>query len=275
MDGIAHAVDLAAYVRRIGYDGPLEPSMTTLAGLHLCHPVAIPFENLDPLLARPVRLDATALQQKLLHERRGGYCFEQNLLLMEVLRGLGFTVSGLAARVLWNQPEDAVTPRAHMLLRVDMADGTWLADVGFGGLTLTAPLRLEAGVEQETPHETFRLDRDGSDWRVRARVGGAWRTLYRFGLEEHFQADYEVSNYYLFTNPASHFVHSLIAARPAREGRFALLNRRLTAYPADGPAEVRELGSAGEIEAVLRETFGIEVPDAAALEQALRGEAII
>ena len=276
MDCRSPALDIAAYLRRVGYDGPLEPGLETLSGLHFSHALAIPFENLDPLTGRPVRLDIAALQQKLLHENRGGYCFEQNLLFMEVLRALGFTVSGLAARVLWNLPEDAVTPTSHMLLRIDMGDGIRIADVGFGGLTLTAPLRLEAGLEQKTPHETFRLDREGDDWRMRAQVGGAWRTVYRFGMEERFQVDYEVSNYFTSTNPESHFLHSLIAARPNREGRLALLNRRLSIYPGDGrAAESRGLASLGEIETVLGEAFGIRIPDRTALDQALRREAII
>lgn len=276
MDCRSPALDIAAYLRRVGYDGPLEPGLETLSGLHFRHALAIPFENLDPLTGRPVRLDIAALQQKLLHENRGGYCFEQNLLFMEVLRALGFSVSGLAARVLWNLPEDSVTPSSHMLLRIDMADGIRIADVGFGGLTLTAPLRLEAGLEQKTPHETFRLDRDGEDWRMRVQVGGAWRTVYRFGLEERFLVDYEVSNYFTSTNPESHFLHSLIAARPTRDGRLALLNRRFSIYPGDGrAAESRELASLGEIETVLGETFGIKIPDRTALERALRQKAIV
>src|SRR5690606_6183767 len=115
----------------------------TLAAIHVAHPAAMPFENLDPFLGRAVALDLATLEAKLIHGRRGGYCYEQNLLLMQVLRALGFRVGGLAARVLWNRPKDALTPRTHMLLRIDLDGRTWLADVGFGGLTQTAPLLLE------------------------------------------------------------------------------------------------------------------------------------
>lgn len=274
MEQAAPALDIESYFRRIGYDGPREPTLATLSALHLGHPLAIPFENLDPFLHRPVKLDLAAVQAKLVWGKRGGYCFEQNLLFMAALRALGFNVAGLAARVLWNRPDDALTPRTHMLLRIDFPDGAWIADVGFGGLTLTAPLRLQSGLLQETPHGTFRFDRDGDGFRVLTLAGGTWRTLYRFGLEEQFQVDYEITNYYLAHNPASHFRNSLIAARPTRNGRYALLNTRLNIY-GDASEAPRELASAEEIETVLRDIFGIAVPDTAELARALQRESIL
>ncbi|MGF1627728.1 MAG: arylamine N-acetyltransferase, partial [Alphaproteobacteria bacterium] len=152
-----YGLDLPAYCARIGYDGPREPTLSVLRALHRAHAQAIPFENLDPFLGRPVHLESAPLYGKLLAGGRGGYCFEQNRLFADALEGLGFAVTGLAARVLWNGPEDAVTPRSHMLLRVDFGDDVWIADVGFGAMTLTAPLRLVRDQVQETPHEPFRL----------------------------------------------------------------------------------------------------------------------
>src|SRR5688572_5787925 len=102
--GSDHPLDLDAYFERIGHRGPRPATLDTLAAIHALHPAAIPFENLDPFLGRPVRLDLPSLERKLVDERRGGYCFEHNLLLAAVLRRLGFAVTGLAARVLWNQP---------------------------------------------------------------------------------------------------------------------------------------------------------------------------
>lgn len=268
-------IDMAAYLRRIEYFGSVEPTLETLKALHLHHPTAITFENLNPLLRHPVLLDLPALQRKLVTSRRGGYCFEQNILFMNVLRSLGYRVSGLAARVLWGQPEDTVTARGHMLLRVELAEGTYLADVGFGGLTLTAPLRLRAGVEQSTPHETYRLDADGDTWWMRAKVANEWRALYKFQMEEQFQVDYEVTNYFLSTHPSSHFIHSLIAARPTAEGRYTLLAPRLNFHGKDGTSTARELNSAGELEAVLRDIFGLEISDSTALAEALEREGIV
>jgi len=111
-------LDLDAYFERIGYRGERTATLPTLQEIHRLHPAAIPFENLNPLLGLPVRLDLASIEAKLVRSRRGGYCFEHNLLLAEVLERLGFGVTRLAARVLWNQPEDARTARGHMLLAV-------------------------------------------------------------------------------------------------------------------------------------------------------------
>src|SRR4051812_32745388 len=149
--------DLNAYFTRVGFSGVASPTLDTLRELHLRHTQSIPFENLNPLLGWPVQLDPVSLQQKLIQARRGGYCYEQNLLFKQALEAIGFRVTGLAARVVWNVTEGVVLPRTHMLLRIDLAGQPYIADVGFGGLTLTAPLLLEAGIEQPTPHESFRL----------------------------------------------------------------------------------------------------------------------
>ncbi|TIM20060.1 MAG: arylamine N-acetyltransferase, partial [Mesorhizobium sp.] len=201
--------DIDAYFARIGYTGLRDASLETLESLHLLHPQAIPFENLDPFLGHPVRLDLASLQEKIVARGRGGYCFEHNLIFMHVLKALGFAVSGLAARVLWGQPDDAITARSHMLLRVELDGRTYIADVGFGGLTLTAPLLLRPGLEQKTPHETFRMVETGDHFRLQANVGGDWRTVYRFDMQQNYEVDYSVSNHFLSTHPTSHFLSSV------------------------------------------------------------------
>ena len=111
------ALDLSAYFARIGYDGPRAPTLETLRTIQLLHPQAIAFENLNPLLALPVKLDVESLQQKLVRSPRGGYCFEHNGLLFHALRALGYRVTGLAGRVVWNNPPDNIPPRSHMIKR--------------------------------------------------------------------------------------------------------------------------------------------------------------
>lgn len=267
--------DLAAYISRIGYDGPIAANLTMLRALHELHPQAIAFENLDPFLHRPVDLDLGTLQRKLLRGDRGGYCFEQNLLFMHALRAIGFTVSGLAARILWGRPDDAIPPRSHMLLRVELDDRTWLADVGFGGLTLTAPLLFEPGLEQTTPHEAFRVLRSGDHFRMQADAGGTWRTLYRFDLQEQFEVDYAISNYFLSTHPDSLFRKSLIAARAFPGGRYALADKLISIHRLGEPSERRELWSAGEIAAALDTLFGVTLSDPASFEAAVQREKIL
>jgi N-hydroxyarylamine O-acetyltransferase len=255
--------DLGAYFARIGYRGPATPQLETLRELHRLHPQSIPFENLDPLLRRPLGLDARSLQQKLVAQRRGGYCYEHNLLLKHALEHIGFKVTGLGARVLLNHPEDAVRARTHMLLQIDLEDEIWIADVGFGGLTLTGPLRLVDQVPQTTPHEPFRLRRMDGDYLLQAEVRGAWRTLYSFDLQKQVLPDYELASWYLSNHPESRFVVNLIAARTEPRRRYALLNNELAIHELNSETVRRSLTSAAELRDTLRETFGIAVPEGA------------
>lgn len=264
------AIDLDAYLARIGYDGPRAPLLDVLRAVHRLHPRAIAFENLDPLLGRPVRLDPASLEGKLVRGGRGGYCFEHNLLLADALRSMGFAVAGLAARVLWNQPEGAVRPRTHMLLRVDVGGEAHVADVGFGGLTLTAPLRLGVEGAQATPHEPFRL-RPGADASVtvEALLGEAWHQLYRFDPQEQLRPDYEVASYYLSNHPDSIFRRTLMAARALPDRRYALADDRLAVHHRDGRTERVGLGGPAEVRRALVELFGLKLPEEALADAAL------
>lgn len=267
--------DLDAYFARIGYGGPKDASLATLQALHAIHPQAIPFENIDALMGVSVGLDVASLQDKIFGQGRGGYCFEHNLIFMHALGALGFTVSGLAARVLWGQPDDAITARSHMLLRIEIEGRTYIADVGFGGLTLTAPLLLEPGLEQQTPHEAFRIVGAGDDFRLQAKIGGGWRTLYRFDLSQAFEVDYRVASHFLSTHPSSHFLSTLVAARARPDRRYALRNNRLSVHHAGGRTEQREIATATELAGVLEEQLAIVIPDRAGFELRLREKRIV
>ena len=253
-------LDLDAYFRRIGYSGSREPTLATLRALHFQHALAIPFENIDCLLGRPVELDLPALQRKLIEQRRGGYCFEQNLLFAHVLRALDFDAAALVARVVWDRGDDGTRARTHMLLFVQLGEGAYIADVGFGGLTLTAPLRLEPDVAQATPHETFRIVPHGSEFAVEADLRDVRKTLYRFDLQRQRQIDIEVLNYFVSTHATSPFLSSLMAARAGAGVRHALLDNSFTTRRANGSTEQRDLASGAELRAVLTSTFGIDVP---------------
>jgi N-hydroxyarylamine O-acetyltransferase len=262
-------LDLDSYFRRIGYTGPRAATLETLRDLQVRHALSIPFENLDAVAGRRISLDVESLQRKLVDAHRGGYCFEQNLLFLHVLSALGFQATGLAARVVWERPEGDARPRTHMLLFVELGEGSYLADVGFGGLTPTAPLRLEPDVPQSTPHETLRIVRRARDFTVEARVRGEWKPLYRFDLQAQQTCDIEVLNYYVSTHPQSPLIGSLIAARPADDRRFALRNGTLTVHHLDGRADRRQLATVAELRDVLAGTFGIAVPEGAEIDAAL------
>lgn len=264
--------DLDAYLARIGYTGPRAARAAVLADLHRLHPQAIAFDSLDPWLGRPVRLDIETLQAKLVKGGRGGYCYEHNMLLWAALEALGFQVQGLSARVLYSTPPGGGRhPRNHMLMKVHTPDGPHIADVGFGGLTLTGPLRLQADIVQQTPHERVRLSRSGGDWVLEAEAGDTWRAMYQFGLEEHIGPDYEVANYYMSTHPRSPFVARLVAARPLPGKRLALANTAMSVHHTAGPTEKRTIESVAELRRVLTTEFGVKLPDDERLGAKLAG----
>jgi len=262
--------ELRGYFQRIGYGGTPSPDLETLQTLHRLHTQAIPFENLNSLLGIPVRLDLPSLWEKLVRSRRGGYCFEQNLLFRSVLQAIGFRVTGLAARVVWNAPEGAVPPRTHMLLRIDLDGRPWLADVGFGGQVLTAAIQLEPGIEQATPHEPFRLVPWNDELLLESRIRERWLPLYRFHQHPQELADYEVSNWYVSTSPESIFVNGLMASRVGPGVRYALMNNELAVHRSGGPSEKRVLGHAAELRQVLEHEIGLSLPDAPGLEPLLK-----
>ena len=265
----ARTVDLGAYARRIGYDGRLEPTLDTLRALHRLHPFAIPFENLTTLLGVSPRLDLEALEEKMVHADRGGYCFEHNRLFAGVLEALGFDVTGLAARVLWERSPGTVMPRTHMLLAVELSGRTYIGDVGFGGLTLTAPLLLEPDVEQPTPHEVFRLLRADAGFVLEARLQQEWRPLYWFDESEHLEIDFEVLNHFVATHPGSPFRSQLYGARALPDRRLALRNGRLTIRGLDGSVKRRDLETVEALRDVLTLDFGIATPEDDAVDYAL------
>jgi N-hydroxyarylamine O-acetyltransferase len=258
---MAHDVDLDAYFARIGFRERPAADLATLRRLHALHPAAIPFENLEPLLGRPVAIDLPTLEARLIRGGRGGYCYQQNTLFLSVLRQIGFAVETHCARVMWNVPEGTVRPRNHMLLRVALPQGPYIADVGFGGVVLTGPLRLVADEEQATPHEPHRLVGVGPEYQLQVRLPDRWAPLYQFSLHEQLAPDWDVQNWYASTYPQSPFRQVLMAARALEGRRHTLLNNTLRTYRRNGTDERRVLANGDEIAAALTEVFGINLPE--------------
>ncbi|MDR6294273.1 N-hydroxyarylamine O-acetyltransferase [Inquilinus ginsengisoli] len=261
--------DLDAYLRRIGQDGPVAPDLGTLQALVRRHTATIAFENLDSFGGQAPRLDLDSLQRKLVQGRRGGYCYEQNLLLRAALVAIGFRTSIRLARVLWGQAEDHIGQRSHMLLQVDLADGPRIVDVGFGGQTLTGVLRLEPDLEQPTPHEPFRLVRLEDGFKLQALIGAEWKSLYRFDLQAQQPIDCEAPNWYVATHPDSHFVIGLSAARAAEGRRYTLRDADFAVHHLGGGTERRRLADVDELKAMLAGVFGLALPDRPGLDRAL------
>lgn len=257
------------YLRHIGFSGETDASLDTLRRLHLAHTQRIAFENLTPLSGGNVDLDPAALHHKFVVQGRGGYCFEQNLFFQQVLQTLGFDVSALAARVRWNAPAGAITARSHVLLRVALDDGDYIADVGFGGLTLTAPLRLEADRAQPTPHENFRLRREDDSHVLEAELDGRWHALYAFDLQAQHAIDFEVGNWWVSRHPSSRFVNQLIVARPQPGVRHALVDNHYSERRLGGTHTRRILTSVAQVRGVLKDIFDIDVADSGAIDDCL------
>jgi N-hydroxyarylamine O-acetyltransferase len=261
---LAAPFDLTTYLQRIGFTGVPRADVGTLRAMVLLHAQAIAFENLDAFTGRAVSLDPAAVADKLLRRGRGGWCFEQNLLLGEALRALGFPVVDLAARVVWNRPAEALTARTHRLLQVTADGRDWLADAGFGGQTLTGLLDLRSTEPQATPHEPFRLRRLGDELVLESQIRGEWLPLCRFDLQPQLPVDFEAPNYQLAHDPASHFTQGLTVSRVTTEGRHVLRGHPLQgvelAFHASGGESRRiELRSAAEIMQALRAVFRLPV----------------
>lgn len=255
-------LDLAGYFDRVNYRGPVEPTFEVLQGLMTAHTRTIPFENLDPLMGVPVGdLGPDALFDKLVGRRRGGYCYEQNGLMGYVLAELGFRVRRLAGRVVWMLAPDAPVPAmTHTALAVTFpgSQGSYLVDVGFGGQTLTSPIRFETGTVQQTTHEPYRLHDRGDGLVLQAQIRGQWQSLYEFTTETRPQIDLTVGSWYVSTNPDSHFVTGLVAAIVTDDARINLSGRNLAIHRAGGTEKI-VLDDTAAVLDTLTDRFGIDI----------------
>jgi N-hydroxyarylamine O-acetyltransferase len=259
--------DLDTYLQRIGHTGACSTTLETLTAIHHAHACGIAFENLDPWLGVPVHLDPVAVQNKLVKSQRGGFCYEHNALLGAALRALGFSITDLAARVLWNMPAEMIRPRTHMLLMVDLNSHRYVVDAGFGGMTLTAPLSLDLIAPQATPHGPFRLQPTTTDRMLQAEVAGEWKPVYRFDLQPQLRSDYDMASWYLCHHPDSMFRQLLMAARPGPAGRHVLRDRQLTLHRLDGSNETRTLTTSAELREALKGIFGIDLSAVTGLDE--------
>ena len=262
---------LDLYLKRIGFTGSPAPDLATLAALQERHLQAVPFENLNPLLGLRVGLEEDTLTGKLLRDGRGGYCFEHNLLFLDMLREIGFTARGVTGRVYWNQPEGAQPARSHMLLIVTIDGEEYLSDVGFGGMTPTTPLKLNDPAPQSTSLEPFQVTAHPDHYSLAVKLGEDWRLLYRFDLLEQWRVDFEMANWYVCCHPDSKFVHNLMVVRTEPGKRHTLLNGQYALRYPDGRSEKTQIESAPALIELLETVFAINTDglDRQALEAML------
>ena len=251
----------ASYLQRLGFDAPPAPTLETLRQLQLRHTGAFPFENLTTLSGEPVLIDLPSIEQKILHERRGGYCYELNNLYLALLQELGFDARGISGRVVMGQPEGAWTARTHRLSLVTLDGVRYISDVGFGGMVPTAPLLLDTADEQSTPHESYRIEQHVDGYTLRAQVAGEWRAMYIFDLQRQEDIDYTVGNWYVSTHPESSFAKQLMVARTGDGWRRTLNNGSFAIHRLGHDSERRQVTDVQALLSLLESEFGILVPE--------------
>lgn len=253
--------NLARYLTRIGHPA-VDATPQALSSLATAHARSIPFENLDAFLGRRVNLDPEAVFEKLVLRGRGGWCFEQNLLFGNALRGLGFDVTDLAGRVLWGRGVDAVTPRTHRALHVRIDGRDWLVDVGFGGQSICGAIDMADEGAQRVGHDLFRLARlENGERLLWVSIRGEWQPMYRFDLHPQLPIDFEAANFQLCMDPASHFTQMLVLSRATPEGRHVLRDMELGFHDRDGRTTRRALENPTEVVRAMREEFGLDLDE--------------
>ncbi|WP_455287357.1 arylamine N-acetyltransferase family protein [Cupriavidus necator] len=260
------AAQLDAWLARLGIAAPPSPTLEALDTVLAANLASIPFENVDPLLRRPVRIELDAVFDKLITQRRGGYCFELNTLLTAALTALGFSVTPLAARVRWGVPETVPTMTSHMLLRVEVAHQSYLADVGFGGPTPFRAMPLSAPMDDSFPYRLASSPPEAAgsafhSYDMEARGDAGWIKLYRFDLTPQPWIDFVPRNWYVSTHPDSAFLHRLMAARTDAGTRVTLADGELAERAPDGTVRRQRLATPEAVVQVLSERFGVQLDD--------------
>ena len=250
-------MDVDAYLRRIEYDGPRQPSTKTLHSLHRQHLFTVPFENLDIPLGTPIDLDLERIYDKIVTRRRGGFCYELNGLFAHLLRGMGFQVQMLSARV--RREEGGFGPEFdHMLLKVDL-DEPWLVDVGFGD-SFVDPIVFHAGGADHVNEHRYVVLPFGDEWQLLREDEKGQTPLYAFRDVAYGLRDYQEMCAFHQNSPESHFTKSWICSRATPEGRITLANMRLI-VSREGSREEIQLSTPGDVRRCLKEFLGVELDE--------------
>jgi N-hydroxyarylamine O-acetyltransferase len=254
--------DLAAYLTRIGYSGSTKRDLASLSGLLAAHMNAIPFENVDVLLGRSIRLEIEALQKKIVTDRRGGYCFEQAALFLAALRALGFDASARTARVILVLKPDAA-PRGHMYLTIRLPEGELVADPGLGGMGCRTPIPLD-GTPVREGDEAYAIETHGRRRLLKIESPERRVDAWIAGFDEDNWIDFEVANHWFSTHPASPMINRVMLRAMIPGGRLTVMNRDAT-IRANGATERFELADRAALRRLVRDTCGFDCPEIEAI----------
>jgi N-hydroxyarylamine O-acetyltransferase len=253
------ALDLDAYLARIGWQGSLEPTLETLTGLTRAHITRIPFENVDVLLGRGIRIDLDSIVAKIIVAGRGGYCFEHGTLFQAVLDRLGFRTVAHAARVVVIVPRHQ-SPRTHMFLTVEIGRDRFVVDPGFGGHTTLVPVPLRDGGEARDGADRHRMVLHEGEWVLEAEVDGTMMPLWTATLDPQLPVDFELANHWVSTAAGSPFVNRLMLRALTPGGRTSVMNRDVTVLR-EGNTEKYQLADRHALRTLLGEHFGFDLPE--------------
>ncbi|KAJ1445826.1 hypothetical protein M885DRAFT_548705 [Pelagophyceae sp. CCMP2097] len=252
------AFPLSEYLARVGVSetDSLRPDLATLTLLMQRHSNAIAFENLDVVLRQTIDIDPEAVFDKLVKSKRGGYCFEQNILLQGALSTIGFKVKQRLCRVRWNKVE--TTPKTHLSLCVEIGGLEYIADVGFAGTNSIAPICVD-GQTHQLPDGAFRVS-GGLVKVVELWVSEEWRPLYDYEDVDALKVDVQQSNWWSCTHPTARFTTTLFAAIAVGKDRHHLLNDQHV-VKRDGKAETTKITDVQHLRTILLDVFGVNAPD--------------
>jgi N-hydroxyarylamine O-acetyltransferase len=253
------AFDLDEYLNRIEWGRDTSPTLETVAALLRAHMTHIPFENLDVLLGRPLRLDLDGLQHKLVRARRGGYCFEHMPLFAAALEAFGLAPVRHSARVLLRSARGE-SPRSHMFLTLGIEGATYVLDPGFGGTAAAFPIPLVDSAASAPGGATHWMQRDGQYWVLRHLADDVPANGWVSTLEQDHAADFEMGSHYTATHPSSPFVNLLMLNQFKPDGRVSIVNRDVTLRRG---SDVRsfQLADRAALRAILAEHFGFDMPE--------------
>lgn len=252
-------INSSEYMSRIGFITREGENMNeTFIRLHRCHSWAIPFENFDVFCGIPVPISLDEVFEKIVRQRRGGYCFELNLLFETLLRQMGYQTRAILCRPY--SGEGHKLPLTHRMTIVVLQNDLWLADVGLGGNGWVEPLRLQCDTEQTQLGRTFRIIHDEQmGYMVQLKQEERFINVVSFGLQYAYEFDFEMSNFYTSMHPNSPFANRMICTLPTSDGRYSIRDTKFKAE-INGSLEEKEL-TALTFDDILYRYFSIELTE--------------
>eukprot|EP00980_Cylindrotheca_fusiformis_P029788 scaffold23850_cov117-Cylindrotheca_fusiformis.AAC.4 len=273
---------LQNYLSRVGLTSlqpPFKTNRETLAQVMSAHCQSIAFENIDVVQKKTISMEPDDVEKKLVDDKRGGYCFETNTLLKMVLEDMGYSsVKPILCRVRWGKPttDEPNATFTHLILQVATDDGTFLADVGFGGTNSIEPVKMDIGTEpQELPEGRFHIVpcKHQGYYALELLVKDEWRPLYEWRDEPAPMVDQICSNWYSCTFPTARFTSQFFTCRIINnDERHHILNDEYVirkGFGADAQLSTEKIVDKARLEELVDSVFGIKLTETDGIDRFL------